>query len=101
PDTKDIREVIYSLDGKNVKRWDRLKRRTSGDSSHTFHTHISYFRDSETRDKTALFARYLNGDGMEIKDKVKVPQWAQDRWADLGATITVETALASGYAHAR
>lgn len=59
PDTGDIREVIYSLDGKTVRRWDRLGRRTSGDSSHTFHTHISYFRDSESRDKTALFRRYL------------------------------------------
>jgi hypothetical protein len=58
-DTKDIREVIYSLDGKTVKRWDRLGKRTTGDSSHTSHTHISYFRDSEKRDKTALFRRYF------------------------------------------
>lgn len=58
-DTKDIREVIYSPDGQRVKRWDRLGVRTSGDDSHLWHIHISYFRDSEARDKTALFRRYL------------------------------------------
>lgn len=59
PDTRDIREVIYSLDGSTVKRWDRLGIRTTGDASHTSHTHISWFRDSEGRDKTALFRRYF------------------------------------------
>lgn len=39
PDTLDIREVIYSPDGRTVKRWDRERRRTSGDSSHLHHTH--------------------------------------------------------------
>ena len=58
-DTQDIREVIYSLDGDEVKRWDRLRKRTSGDISHRTHTHVSYFRDSENRDKTALYLRYL------------------------------------------
>jgi glycosyl hydrolase family 25 len=72
PDTLDIREVIYSLDGKTVHRWDRLKIRTSGDISHTGHTHHSYYRDSETRDKTALFRRWfteighLQGDDMPL-----------------------------------
>jgi hypothetical protein len=58
-DTKDIREVIYSPDGKTVKRWDRLGVRASGDTSHLFHTHISWFRDAEGRDKTGLFRRYF------------------------------------------
>lgn len=58
PDTRDIREIIYSPDGKIVKRWDRLKKRTSGDGSHRSHTHISWARDSEHDDKTALFRRY-------------------------------------------
>lgn len=61
-DTRDIREVIYTDDGKTVKRWDRLGIRTGGDDSHLWHTHISYFRDSESRDKTALFKQYLEGD---------------------------------------
>ncbi|GAB1641778.1 peptidoglycan-binding domain-containing protein [Krasilnikovia sp. MM14-A1259] len=60
-DTRDIREVIYSLDGKTVKRWDRLKKRSTGDRSHTFHTHVSFFRDATKagRDLTPLFKRYL------------------------------------------
>ena len=68
-DTKDIREVIYSLDGQTVKRWDRLGRRSTGDSSHRWHTHISYFRDSEKRDKTGLFRRYMTETGL-LEDEV-------------------------------
>ncbi len=68
-DTKDIREVIYSTDGTTVKRWDRLGRRSIGDSSHRWHTHISYFRDSEKRDKAGLFRRYLTETGL-LEDEV-------------------------------
>lgn len=39
-----LRELIYSTDGKTVKRKDRLGKRTSGDLSHTTHDHESYFR---------------------------------------------------------
>jgi hypothetical protein len=73
-DTKDIREVIYSPDGKVVKRWDRLGKRTTGDSTHLTHTHESWFRDSEGRDKTAHLRRYfteigaLEGDDMAYTD---------------------------------
>jgi hypothetical protein len=80
PDTLDIREVIYSLDGKVVKRWDRLGIRTTGDSSHLQHTHKSYFRDSENRDKTALERRwfteigYLEGDDMNAAE---MTAWAK------------------------
>ncbi|MCX4474804.1 hypothetical protein OOK41_31585 [Micromonospora sp. NBC_01655] len=65
-DTRDIREVIYSPDGKTVKRWDRLGRRTTGDSSHRWHTHISYFRDAikAGRDQTAVYRRYLTTIGL-------------------------------------
>ncbi|MBU8856054.1 MULTISPECIES: hypothetical protein [unclassified Micromonospora] len=65
-DTRDIREIIYSSDGRTVRRWDRLGRRTSGDSSHLFHTHFSFFRDSTKagRDQTPLFRRYLTAIGM-------------------------------------
>jgi hypothetical protein len=62
PDTADIREIIYSPDGRNVARWDRQGVRSSGDDSHLSHTHVSYFRDSEGRDKTALFRRHFEGD---------------------------------------
>lgn len=60
-DTKDIREIIYTPDGNSVKRWDRLGERSSGDSSHLYHTHISFHRDSEFKDKTALFRRFWEG----------------------------------------
>lgn len=61
-DTLDIREIIYSPDGKVVLRWDRLGIRTTGDPSHLTHTHFSWFRDAENRDKTAVFQRFFEGD---------------------------------------
>ncbi len=66
PDTRDIREIIYSPDGRTVRRWDRLRRRSSGDSSHLWHTHFSFFRDSikAGRDQTPLFRRYLTSTGL-------------------------------------
>ncbi|MGH7774459.1 MAG: hypothetical protein ACREQA_19725 [Candidatus Binatia bacterium] len=63
-DTRDIREIIYTPDGQVVRRWDRLGRRTSGDDSHLTHTHISWFRDSEYRDKIAVFRRYFEEEDM-------------------------------------
>ncbi|SCL69660.1 hypothetical protein GA0070606_5151 [Micromonospora citrea] len=66
PDTRDIREIIYSPDGAVVRRWDRLRRRSSGDDSHLWHTHFSFFRDSikANRDQTPLFRRYLTTIGL-------------------------------------
>jgi hypothetical protein len=63
-DTLDIREVIYSPDGIVVRRWDRLGRRTSGDSSHLTHTHISEFRDALGRRMPALMTRWLTHIGL-------------------------------------
>ncbi|MFG1675014.1 hypothetical protein [Micromonospora sp. NPDC049282] len=67
-DTRDIREIIYSADGRTVRRWDRLGKRISGDSSHLFHTHVSFFRDSTraVRDQTPLFRRYLTAIGLIV-----------------------------------
>jgi hypothetical protein len=65
PDTRDIREIIYSPDGTKVLRWDRQRgansrpRTGEADNSHRTHTHISWYRDSQKRDKTALFARFF------------------------------------------
>ncbi|TCB97588.1 hypothetical protein E0H26_11770 [Micromonospora zingiberis] len=66
PDTRDIREIIYSPDGQRVLRWDRLGRRSTGDRSHLWHTHFSFFRDSikANRDQTPLFRRYLTSIGL-------------------------------------
>ena len=65
-DTRDIREIIYSPDGKVVRRWDREGRRSSGDDSHLWHTHISFYRDATKagRDQTPLFRRYLTTIGL-------------------------------------
>lgn len=69
PDTLDIREVIYSPDGVAVLRWDRERGVGSApvpdsDTSHRTHTHFSWYRDSEFRDKTAVFRRFFEGDDM-------------------------------------
>lgn len=66
-DTRDIREVIYTPDGYTVKRWDRLAQSSTGDSSHRWHTHVSFFRDSESRDKLAVFKRYFEGGTVPAK----------------------------------
>ncbi|MCX5119206.1 hypothetical protein OG992_18635 [Micromonospora sp. NBC_00362] len=65
-DTRDIREIIYSPDGTTVRRWDRLGKRKSGDSSHRWHTHFSFFRDAikAGRDQRPLFRRYLQHIGL-------------------------------------
>ncbi|WP_229398688.1 hypothetical protein [Micromonospora okii] len=65
-DARDVREIIYSPDGRTVKRWDRLGRRSTGDNSHLWHTHFSFFRDSTKagRDQTPLFRRYLTTIGL-------------------------------------
>lgn len=65
PGTSDIREIIYSPDGKRVLRWDRERGYTSlprpgeADLSHLTHTHVSYYRDSQNRDKTQAFRPFF------------------------------------------
>lgn len=64
-DTRDIREIIYSPDGKTVLRWDRERgfaskpRKHEADDSHLTHTHVSWYRDAEKRDKTGVFKRFF------------------------------------------
>lgn len=82
-DTSDIREVIYTPDGSTVRRWDRLGRRASGDSSHLSHTHVSYFRDAEAQDKTGPFRRFfgqhLKGDNTMLVKVTGQPEvWVSD-----------------------
>lgn len=65
PGTSDVREVIYTPDGKVVMRYDRERgvtsapRRGEADSSHLAHTHVSFYRDSARRPKLALFAPFF------------------------------------------
>lgn len=49
PRAEALREIIWSPDGRSVTRWDRLGIRSTGDDSHRFHGHRSFFRDSEGR----------------------------------------------------
>jgi hypothetical protein len=75
-DCTDIRSIIYTDNGTTVKRWDRLRRRTTGDSSHLYHTHVSYFRDAEDRDKTKPFRRFFEGGIMaDIGVDVEYMSW--------------------------
>ncbi len=64
--TQDIREVIYTPDGKTVLRWDRERgvasepRAGEADTTHLYHTHVSFYRDSEKRPKIGAFAPYFD-----------------------------------------
>jgi hypothetical protein len=79
PGTRDMREIIFSPDGQRVLRWDRERGYTSfpregeADDSHLWHTHISWYRDSERRSKLAPFQRYFDPDywAAEIADDIK------------------------------
>lgn len=64
PDTADLREVIYSPDGRTVRRWDRLGRRSTGDNSHLAHTHHSEHRDATGNRMTRLVTRWLQHIGL-------------------------------------
>ncbi|WKU03761.1 hypothetical protein [Micromonospora sp. HUAS LYJ1] len=99
-DTRDIREVIYSPDGKVVRRWDRLGRRSTGDDSHLWHTHISYHRDAikAGRDQTAVIRRYLTHIGLIKAPTVEVPV-AQDpvAWATTNRTAALLSGAPADY----
>ena len=84
--TPDIREIIYcTVDGNYIKRWDGptnkvivSMRKTStgwtvvnsgnGDATHASHTHISYYRDSEFREKISVFQPYFEAEmaGLQV-----------------------------------
>jgi hypothetical protein len=83
PGTRDMREIIYSPDGARVLRWDRergvssLPRAGEADDSHLWHTHISWYRDSENRDKLAPFVRFF-----------EPIRWGSDVPADIRSAYT-------------
>lgn len=81
PDSRDIREIIYSPDGRTVRRWDRLGRRSTGDNSHLWHTHFTFFRDAikAGRDQTPLFRRYLSTIGLITEDPMAALTDAEQR----------------------
>lgn len=75
--TPDIREIIWSPDGIDVRRWDEhldevivsLRRHPdntvhvvhpgNGDATHYRHTHISFYRDSEFDPKVQFFQGFF------------------------------------------
>jgi len=75
PGTEDIREIIYTPDGRTVHRWDRLGRRSTGDDSHLYHTHVSFFRDSEGRRGSflALLRSFFTGAEIAIPGSEDMP----------------------------
>lgn len=92
PDARDIREVIYSPDGRTVRRWDALGLRDSGDDSHCWHTHISEYRDADGSRMVRLVQRYLrhiNGedDDMQLTDKVRLSPVPGMTFSDKQTTV--------------
>lgn len=83
PDTADIREVIYTPDGQTVRRWDRLGRRTTGDDSHRWHTHISEHRDARGRRMPALMGRWLTHIGLIHPQEDIMPALSDDEQEEL------------------
>ena len=93
PGTRDIREIIFSPDGRRVLRWDRERGQTSfpregeADNSHLWHTHISWYRDSEQRDKLAPFKAFF--------EPVKVNYWGPEIAADIQKAYPTGSTVAS------
>ena len=83
PGTSDMREIIYTPDGRTVLRWDRERgansapRTGEASDSHLFHTHISWYRDAEGRDHRTAF----------------VPYWSEDDMAQLSITDTTPATI--------
>lgn len=74
----DVREIIYSPDGDRVMRWSGVDNAIhsgpgNGDLSHRTHTHVSYFRDAEARDKRPPFAAILERPTEVIAMKLSDP----------------------------
>lgn len=103
PGYEDVREIIYSPDGVHVQRWSGVDGKIhtgpgNGDSSHTGHTHIDWFRDSQRSAKVPLFEPYFitppdssTGDEMQT---FKVPEQRTFAKLPKGAALYDNSALA-------
>lgn len=92
--TSDIREIIYSPDGKAVLRWDRergydsLPQPGEADDTHLRHSHVSWYRDAEARDHTIAFRpywegpmpRFVNANGYRADSGKRIHVVAGDKW---------------------
>jgi hypothetical protein len=84
PDTLDMREIIYSPDGVNVLRWDRLGKRSTGDNSHLTHTHFDWFADAENRDKISPFRRFFEENFVAT---INQEDWDNLRWRNYSTDV--------------
>ena len=83
----DVREIIYSPEGKTVQRYSGIDNKIhtgpgNGDLTHRTHTHISFFRDSEQRDKVFLFQPFFQvgwGPDVSPADPRRRPNGVQGR----------------------
>lgn len=99
-----MREFFGTLDGQKVTGWDTYYGKpVSSDDSHLWHIHMSILRKYCTsKEKMANILSVIKGeDDMDLSDRVKVADWINDRWDDVGDSISVRTALGSSYGHAR
>jgi len=73
----DVREIIYSPEGTTVQRYSGIDNKIhtgpgNGDLTHRTHTHISFFRDSEQRDKVFLFQPFFQaGWGPDVSPQIR------------------------------
>lgn len=100
PGTSDMREIIYSPDGKTVLRWDRERgyasapRQGEADNSHLTHTHVSWYRDAEKRDHVVAFRPYF--DQEDIVKVYSVPGSFSGSWPAGTPVYPGPTGAASG-----
>lgn len=111
-----VREFFGNTDDdREVEGWSLLRgRAVTSDSTHLWHIHISFHRWAvEVWPAVAGVLAVLIGaepeplpeDDMQLSDQMDVPQWLRDMFPnDKGladGSMSVQTALASGYAHSR
>lgn len=73
--TSCIREIIYSTDGQSVKHYDAINQQTGGDSSHLWHSHISFWRDTEGRPERAALAGLISNLLASVTPGRPAPSW--------------------------
>lgn len=99
PETRaDIREVIYTPDGATVQRYSSVDNAIhtgpgNGDDSHLRHTHVSYYRDSEARDKIAAIRPYFEEVSMIVPMQLAHVRVANTAGAHLFSGPDVDTEL--------
>lgn len=98
-----LREFFGTLDGRHVTGWDfRRGKGAVADDSHLWHIHLSVIRRyADDEEAASAIVAMTTEDDMDLDDKVKLSAWIPERYPDLSETISVRTALGSGYGHAR